>query len=78
MYSTIAGIVLSQCQRLARATARRLDGQSMVEYALLLMLVGTMAIIVLVVMGNQVHNVFNNVSCMLGKLGGACAPPPPD
>jgi len=80
MLLAIAQTVAGRIQRLS---ARRLDGQSMVEYALLLMLIGTMGIVVLIVMGNQVHNVFNNVSCMLGTLGGSCAAPvhplpPPD
>ncbi len=77
MYYAIAGLITRQILRVARASASRLEGQGMVEYALLLMLIGTMGIVVLVVMGNQVHNVFNNVSCMLSALGGSCAPAVP-
>lgn len=49
------------------------DGQGMVEYALLLMLIGGVVLVILIVLGNQVHNVFNNISCAVGKLG-SCAP----
>ena len=38
------------------------DGQGMVEYALILALVAVVAIAILFILGNQVKNVFNNVS----------------
>ncbi len=72
MVFAIARHIAERAQMLASVAIRRADGQSMVEYALLLVLVGVMGIVVLVVMGNQVHNVFNNVSCMLGTMGGSC------
>lgn len=38
----------------------------MVEYALILVLVSIVVIVILITMGNQVKNVFSNVSCALG------------
>jgi pilus assembly protein Flp/PilA len=38
------------------------DGQGMVEYALILVLVAAVAIAVLGLLGNQVRNVFRNIS----------------
>ena len=49
--------------------ARLLDneqGQSMVEYALILVLIAVVVIVVLIVLGNQVQNVFCNISGALG------------
>jgi pilus assembly protein Flp/PilA len=42
-------------------------GQGMVEYALILVLIAVVVIVVLVVLGNQVANVFCNIS---GAFGG--------
>jgi pilus assembly protein Flp/PilA len=42
-------------------------GQGMVEYALILVLIAVVVIAVLIVLGNQVQNVFCNVA---GALGG--------
>jgi pilus assembly protein Flp/PilA len=39
----------------------RQEGQGMVEYALILVLVSIVVIIVLLTMGNQIKNVFSNV-----------------
>jgi pilus assembly protein Flp/PilA len=38
------------------------DGQGMVEYALILVLIAVVVIIVLVLLGNQVKNVFCNIT----------------
>jgi pilus assembly protein Flp/PilA len=38
------------------------DGQGMVEYALILVLIAVVVIVVLVLLGNQVRNVFCNIS----------------
>ncbi len=43
------------------------QGQSMVEYALILVLIAVVVIVVLIVLGNQVQNVFCNVSGALGQ-----------
>jgi pilus assembly protein Flp/PilA len=37
-------------------------GQGMVEYALILVLIAVVVIVILQVVGNQVNNVFSNVS----------------
>ncbi len=42
------------------------DGQGMVEYALILVLIAVVVIVVLIVLGNQVQNVFCNISGGLG------------
>jgi pilus assembly protein Flp/PilA len=42
------------------------EGQGMVEYALILVLIAVVVIVVLTVVGNQVNNVFSNVSGGLG------------
>jgi pilus assembly protein Flp/PilA len=41
-------------------------GQGMVEYALILVLIAVVVIVVLVLLGNQVQNVFSNISAGLG------------
>ena len=42
------------------------SGQGMVEYALILVLIAVIVIIVLILLGNQVQNVFSNISAGLG------------
>ena len=42
------------------------QGQGMVEYALILVLIAVVVIIVLILLGNQVQNVFSNISSGLG------------
>ena len=41
-------------------------GQGMVEYALILVLIAVVVIAVLIILGNQVQNVFCNISGGLG------------
>ena len=43
------------------------QGQSMVEYALILVLIAIVVIVVLIILGNQVQNVFCNISGALGQ-----------
>jgi Flp pilus assembly pilin Flp len=49
----------------------------MVEYALILVLVGVVVIVVLAAMGDQVHDVFSNITCALEPTAhrgmGGCA-----
>jgi pilus assembly protein Flp/PilA len=52
-------------QRLLHVLARD-EGQGMVEYALILVLIAVVAIVVLIVVGNQVQNVFCNISGAIG------------
>jgi pilus assembly protein Flp/PilA len=42
------------------------EGQGMVEYALILVLIAVVVIVILTVVGQQVSNVFSNVSGGLG------------
>ncbi|MGO8687478.1 MAG: Flp family type IVb pilin [Candidatus Dormibacteria bacterium] len=44
----------------------RESGQGMVEYALILVLIAVVVIVILTVVGNQVNNIFSNVSSSLG------------
>jgi pilus assembly protein Flp/PilA len=52
-------------RRLLEVLGRR-DGQGMVEYALILVLVSIVVIVILLTMGQQIANVFSNV---VGALG---------
>ncbi len=45
---------------------RREQGQGMVEYALILVLIAVVVIAVLLVLGNQIKNVFSNISKAIG------------
>jgi pilus assembly protein Flp/PilA len=42
------------------------EGQGMVEYALILVLIAVVVIAVLIIVGNQVQNVFCNISGAIG------------
>jgi pilus assembly protein Flp/PilA len=53
-------------QRLLDVLARE-EGQGMVEYALILVLIAVVVIVVLIILGNQVQNVFCNISGGLGQ-----------
>jgi len=52
-------------ERLIQALTRD-EGQGMVEYALILVLIAVVVIVVLIILGNQVQNVFCNISGGLG------------
>lgn len=47
--------------------ARRQEGQSMVEYALILVLVAVVVVTVLTTLGTRITTVFTNVTSALGK-----------
>jgi pilus assembly protein Flp/PilA len=51
--------------RLTRREDRE-EGQGMVEYALILVLIAIVVIVVLIILGNQVRNIFCNISSGLG------------
>jgi pilus assembly protein Flp/PilA len=53
-------------QRLRHLIARD-EGQGMVEYALILVLIAVVVIVVLIVLGNQIQNVFCNISGAMGQ-----------
>ncbi len=46
---------------------KRQEGQGMVEYALILVLVSIVVIVILLTMGKQIQNVFSNVVTALGQ-----------
>ncbi len=50
-----------------RSLTSRQEGQGMVEYALILVLVSIVVIVILLTMGNQIKNVFSNVVAALEK-----------
>jgi pilus assembly protein Flp/PilA len=58
-----------------RLAGGRQEGQGMVEYALILVLISVVVIVILITMGAQVHNVFVNVAKALGVQCsvGACS-----
>jgi Flp pilus assembly pilin Flp len=60
-------------QRLSRLF-RTDDGQAMVEYAVILVLIGVVVMVVLMVLGNQVRNVFCNINGAFGPLGAPAGP----
>jgi pilus assembly protein Flp/PilA len=43
------------------------EGQGMVEYGLILVLIAVVVIVVLILLGNQVNNLFCNISAGLGS-----------
>ncbi len=49
-----------------RGLAMRQEGQGMVEYALILVLVSIVVIVILLTMGTQIKNVFSNIVTALG------------
>ena len=57
-----AELIRRQVERLIHSER----GQGMVEYALILVLIAVVVIVVLIVLGNQVQNVFCNISGALG------------
>jgi pilus assembly protein Flp/PilA len=59
----IAALIRALVDRLFRHER----GQSMVEYALILVLIAVVVIAVLIILGNQVANVFCNISGAIGQ-----------
>jgi pilus assembly protein Flp/PilA len=53
--------------RLVGRQRRGEEGQGMVEYALILVLIAVVVIVLLIVLGNQVQNVFCNISGAMGQ-----------
>jgi pilus assembly protein Flp/PilA len=54
-------------QLLDRAVSSGQNGQGMVEYALILVLIAVVVIVILKTLGGQVNNAFSNVSNALGR-----------
>lgn len=53
--------------RRIRRSIRSDRGQGMVEYALILVMIAVVVIAVLIILGNQVANVFCNISGAIGQ-----------
>jgi pilus assembly protein Flp/PilA len=58
----IRGLFRRVCRRV-----RSEQGQGMVEYALILVLIAVVVIVLLIILGNQVANVFCNISGAIGQ-----------
>lgn len=56
----------NNCQALLRSAR----GQGLVEYALILTLVSIVAVIILLTQGQQLQNMFSNVSCGISRAAG--------
>ena len=54
------------CRPLDRGASRREQGQGMVEYALILVLIAVVVLLILTTLGKQVKNVFSNISSTIG------------
>lgn len=65
MKEEVKSEVLSLYMKL-RSLFSRQEGQGMVEYALILVLVSIVVIVILLTMGGQIKNVFSNVVTALG------------
>jgi pilus assembly protein Flp/PilA len=62
-----AGMYLDGLIAHVRRSTRSERGQGMVEYALILVLIAVVVIAVLIILGNQVANVFCNISGAIGQ-----------
>ena len=66
MTSTYLSLREAASGRVDRGVSRREEGQGMVEYALILVLIAVVVILVLSTVGKQVKNAFSNVSSAIG------------
>lgn len=66
LLSRLAAVVLAPIQRRLAQLRDDEEGQGMVEYALILVLIAVVVIVILTVVGQQVSNVFSNISSGLG------------
>ena len=62
----LSNLYLRLREAMLRAKDEDQEGQGMVEYALILVLIAVVVIVILTVVGNQVKNVFSNISSGLG------------
>jgi pilus assembly protein Flp/PilA len=63
----LPALLFLRATEFARTRLTREDGQGMVEYALILVLIAIVVIVILQVVGKQVNNVFSNISNGLTK-----------
>jgi pilus assembly protein Flp/PilA len=64
--SRLTETVLAPIQRRLAQLRDDEEGQGMVEYALILVLIAVVVIVILTLVGQQVNNVFSNISSGLG------------
>jgi len=69
----LLNIVMQAKQWLSLATAKEQEGQGLVEYALIILLIAIALIGVLALLGGGIEEVFNTI---VEKLGGATAVTP--
>jgi pilus assembly protein Flp/PilA len=65
-FSHLPPLLMALRAKLAAHRDNGEEGQGMVEYALILVLIAVVVIVILTVVGQQVSNVFSNVSGGLG------------
>jgi len=70
LHQFLAAIALLGAKR-SMADPGSEEGQGMIEYALILVLIAVAVIVVLTTLGGQVKNVFASISC---GIGGSCPP----
>lgn len=62
MLSTLQARLQELVARAKERIQNREEGQGMVEYALILVLIAVVVIVILGIVGHQVNNVFSNIS----------------
>ena len=67
MYQLLSTRYLRGTEFIARHLERDEEGQGMVEYALILVLIAIVVIVILSTVGKRVNNVFSNISNGLGQ-----------
>ena len=67
MSEALTALYLRAAEAVRSCLTAREDGQGMVEYALILVLIAIVVIVILQVVGKQVNNVFSNISNGLTK-----------
>jgi len=58
----LSGLYLRAAERIARRSGSDEEGQGLVEYALILVLIAIVIIVMMSVLGKQVNNTFSNIS----------------
>jgi pilus assembly protein Flp/PilA len=66
-YRALGALYLRTTEGFGRIAMSGDDGQGMVEYALILVLIAIVVIVVLQLVGKQVNNVFSNISNGLAR-----------
>jgi pilus assembly protein Flp/PilA len=59
---TLSTAYLRATEFIARRLERDQEGQGMIEYALILVLIAIVVIVILTTLGKRVNNVFSNIS----------------